>query len=471
MSTVRDSLFISHANPEDNEFALWLGAKLAALGYEVWADVLRLRGGDDWQRKLEEALRNRAFKVILVGTSVAVDKQGVRNEIQIAHDIGKKTGDAEFIIPLRLEAFDAPFLIAHAQYIDFADGWAAGFGELVETLESTYQAPKVEPSVSTTREYWREIHTREGQTLSAADEQHVSNWLGIRSLPERVRYYDFKAGIEIGPAEAAKKSATLPLVPFKRGFLSFAAYPELQDYFGPDLPIELEGECPTEEFLDNGWAKREITSSDAERHVVRMLRAGIQRYLADRELRSFQMSRESLAWWAPVSLVPTEQIPFAWSEDLRGRRQINGKSEKRGVYWHYGVTVIPRFFPIGHVKIISRMIFSTDGETPLDNPGRMHRTRRSIAKGWYNPKWRDMMLAFLHWLSNGERHLLIPLGSDQSLTLTLPPIVAVAPVSIVAGFDDAGPDEEPDDTLDDSDLYDGNGSEFDEDQGEDDDHD
>jgi hypothetical protein len=48
----RQALFISHATPEDNAFTIWLGAKLAAAGYEVWADVLRLRGGDDWQRKL-----------------------------------------------------------------------------------------------------------------------------------------------------------------------------------------------------------------------------------------------------------------------------------------------------------------------------------------------------------------------------------------------------------------------------------
>jgi TIR domain-containing protein len=76
----RVALFISHANPEDNTFTLWLGAKLAALGYEVWADILRIRGGQDWQRKLEDALRKRARKVLLVGTSRGTQKQGVRNE-------------------------------------------------------------------------------------------------------------------------------------------------------------------------------------------------------------------------------------------------------------------------------------------------------------------------------------------------------------------------------------------------------
>jgi TIR domain len=57
---VRQALFISHASPEDNAFTLWLGAKLAALGYEVFADVLRLKGGDDWERVLENAIREKA---------------------------------------------------------------------------------------------------------------------------------------------------------------------------------------------------------------------------------------------------------------------------------------------------------------------------------------------------------------------------------------------------------------------------
>ena len=78
----RDAIFISHANPEDNEFTVWLGAQLTAAGYEVWADVLRLRGGQDWQRLLEDALRNKTCKVLLVGTEHGVRKQGVRNEIQ-----------------------------------------------------------------------------------------------------------------------------------------------------------------------------------------------------------------------------------------------------------------------------------------------------------------------------------------------------------------------------------------------------
>ena len=102
----REAIFISHAAPEDNAFTIWLGAKLAAMGYDVWADVLRLKGGEDWQRKLENALRRRACKMLLVANPRAVDKQGVRNEIQIATVVARKIGDDAFIIPLRMEPFD-----------------------------------------------------------------------------------------------------------------------------------------------------------------------------------------------------------------------------------------------------------------------------------------------------------------------------------------------------------------------------
>ena len=66
---IRDAIFISHANPEDNELTVWLGARLTAAGYEVWADVLRLRGGQDWQRLLEDALRNKACKVLVAAAA------------------------------------------------------------------------------------------------------------------------------------------------------------------------------------------------------------------------------------------------------------------------------------------------------------------------------------------------------------------------------------------------------------------
>ena len=40
----RDTLLLSHANPEDNEFTLWLALQLANHGYKVWSDLTKLLG-------------------------------------------------------------------------------------------------------------------------------------------------------------------------------------------------------------------------------------------------------------------------------------------------------------------------------------------------------------------------------------------------------------------------------------------
>ena len=41
----RDTIFISHATPGDNDFVRWLGGQLTGRGYTVWADVFHLKGG------------------------------------------------------------------------------------------------------------------------------------------------------------------------------------------------------------------------------------------------------------------------------------------------------------------------------------------------------------------------------------------------------------------------------------------
>lgn len=314
----RVALFISHASPEDNAFTIWLGAKLSALGYEVWADVLRLRGGDDWQRKLEHALRARSRKVLLVANPLAVAKQGVRNEIQIASTVGRTIKDSEFIIPLRLAAFDSPFLIAHAQYIDFQRGWARGLAELLKTLEETYKVPRRSGDGSA---MWRDIQLIHAKSVVAQPERLVSNWLSITRLPETIRLYDFKAGISIGLAQVRMKDCPWPLVPYRRGFLSLAPSFDLQDHFGPNLPLELVAESSLDAFLDDGWTKQDIERWDARNQFSNLARQALERRFRERGLKGYALSDRQTAWWAPMDAAPTNKVSFRWG-DISGLRQI-----------------------------------------------------------------------------------------------------------------------------------------------------
>ena len=67
-------------------------------------------------------MRNKAFKVLLVGTEKGVKKQGVRNEIQIAHSVGRRIGDPDFVIPLRLTARVRAALRRRAEPESFVSG-------------------------------------------------------------------------------------------------------------------------------------------------------------------------------------------------------------------------------------------------------------------------------------------------------------------------------------------------------------
>jgi hypothetical protein len=104
------------------------------------------------------------------------------------------------------------------------------------------------------------------------------------------------------------------------------------------------------------------------------------------------------------------------------------------------------------------LIFSEDGRKPFDDVLRMHRLRRSFAKGWRNARWRDMLLAFLSWVADGKAEIYAATGSDDGFLVQLPPHTWIAPMSIPVAAeteeldeDDPSEDDEPEEFDDEED--------------------
>ena len=425
----RNVVFVSHANPEDNTFTIWLGAKLAAAGYEVWADVLRLRGGQDWQRKLEDAIRNRTCKVLLVANEISVSKQGVRNEIQIASDTARKIGDASFIIPLRLRPYEAPFLVAQSQYIDFERGWAIGLSELLRDLDETYHVPRQNGNP----DEWLSLQTMHGKTTAALTEKLVSSWLEVRRVPQSIYYYP----------DSTVSVAGYPRVEFRDGILTCVKH---------SLPGCRSRR--TSDFLKSGWPALGINTNDARKQFADIANQALAAVLDSKSLKKHEMGNRQLAWWVP-SAGPQGRISFRWPT-LSGSRQIQGSSTKRNIRWHFGVSVSFRSVPFYHFRLKSRLIFTQDGNNPLESAARSHRLRRSFAKGWRNPRWRDMLLSYLYWLGDGTTVLDIPVTTDDSFVVSVVPTIFSCPVGIQEPDDKAQDDDDPDvDFLEDEELDDG----------------
>lgn len=413
----RNAIFISHANPEDNAFTIWLGAKLSVAGYEVWADVLRLRGGQDWQRNLEDAIRNRACKVLLVANECSVNKQGVRNEIQIASDVARRIKDDAFIIPLRLRPFDAPFLIVQAQYINFEQSWMQGLAELLQALEDTYKVPKASGNINA----WLDVQLMHGKGLTAGPERLLSSWLEARRLPANVFFHPH--------SEDPTPEISYPTIPFGNGVLTF-------------VKGESRGRLSrrTSDLLRSGWPALRLKVDDARRRFSDLANQAVANVLQAKNLKSYEMANKQFAWWVSAS-GPHNRISFKWPQYL-GSRQIQGISTKRKIRWHFGISTSFRAVPFHHVRVKSRLIFTEDGHAPIDSTARAHRLRRSFAKGWRNARWRDMLLSFLFWLADGTTVLDIPVAADEALVLSLPPISFSCPVGIIDVDDEAPLDED-----------------------------
>jgi hypothetical protein len=246
-----------------------------------------------------------------VANQKAVEKQGVRNEIQITSEVARKIGDTRFIIPLKLGNFDAPFLIAHAQYIDFSHGWSAGLYELMAVLQDEYRVPlSSEPRV----EVWGALQAINGRKLELRTEHLVSNWLRVRKIPGALFYYRNSElrhqGIKL----------TFPRVPYGNGFLTCEEH-RFQGISRTSLNY----------VLGNGWPELGIPATEIRKVFASLAHQGMDLLLKSRGLHSFEMASGHQAWWFAGDL-PDSRLPFRWGE-LKGSRVLRGASTKRKMQW------------------------------------------------------------------------------------------------------------------------------------------
>ncbi|MGY4601152.1 hypothetical protein ACVWXL_008898 [Bradyrhizobium sp. GM22.5] len=131
-------VFISHANPRDNEFAVWLAQQLTLCGYSVWCDVRDLSAGDKFWDDIEDCIRLRSAKFIVVLSRTSQAASGVLDEIDLAIRVERSLQLVRFVLPVRLD--DLPFSEVRANLgrkniIDFHKNWATGLRAILDVLD------------------------------------------------------------------------------------------------------------------------------------------------------------------------------------------------------------------------------------------------------------------------------------------------------------------------------------------------
>jgi hypothetical protein len=170
---------------------------------------------------------------------------------------------------------------------------------------------------------------------------------------------------------------------------------------------------------------------EAHKFVVSLLRQSWNLKMRSRGLQSFETSSGQLAWYLPKDFNESTRVEFFDAGGKRRRKQLVGWSERHKVYWHFAVEARPVLGGTPHFLLKQHVIFTPNGFTPVESKERMHLLRRRFCKSWWNDRWRDLLIAYLHWLKD-VAGLKLEVGTNAEVTLDEVLMMIQSPVSILA---------------------------------------
>ena len=194
ISANRNIVFISHANPEDNDFTRWLSLKLIGLGFEVWCDVLKLKGGEDFWIEIEKIIRKSTIKFLYVLSRYSNNREGTLKELAVALKVKKHLNDERYVIPLNIDSnlsYDEISIdIIRFNNIDFKVNWASGLKSLLDLFEED-NVPKQDNKFDIVNLYWKNSFLQNNQPIDKKD-IYVSNWFEIEKIPDQINFHRYE---------------------------------------------------------------------------------------------------------------------------------------------------------------------------------------------------------------------------------------------------------------------------------------
>ena len=414
----REHLFISYA-AENATFAMWLARRLAAEGYLVWCDRLKLLGGQEWPKKINEAITDRSFLMLALMSSVSVAKENPRGEWTLGVDVGKRL-KREFVVPLRLDRFDYQslgFQHINRQYLDFTTSWAQGLKDLLGTLDS-YGAPK---------------KFIDGKTVSARsflpvglvgprEESLVSNLVRLELRAPRV--LRFQASRELSAMDWASLQSGWAFRKLKKNsFLALSPPPATFAEVFPGQPDQIE------------W--------DRVKPVYDVPPEHLQKELLWKSSRTLLMSGGAMVdehdrcVYFPEGLFPKDWLVFPHLDGKSIRRAVVGTRtfrigpEKRQIVkYNLGYRLETFAHAVHGWVLVPKLYVRVRGESGVTLGKRATFSRsRKIARDWWNFRQLDMHLALLAFIRSCVAGL-ASRGTDLAVVFHPEPVTYAVGVGI-----------------------------------------
>jgi hypothetical protein len=442
---MRNLIFISHANPEDNEFTQWLGLQLTREGYKIWSDITKLIGGELFWANIEEAIREYTIKFLFVLSRTSNNtERGTLDELDLARDIAKTERIRDFIIPLKVDE-ELPFneiniMIHRRNVIDFTQGWAQGLALVLEKLDRDDVPKDISRfNPSAVASWWR-LQFDGTEIIQKMPEQYLSNWFPIQDIPETIQIHSLRP--DSPSFTRGADELPFPAYPIRRCVVSFASAEDL------GLADAQTTSLTVSECLDGTIADTLINAREGQNALIYLLRVAWLSYIKSASLPCYEMANERQCAYFTPDMFDSKLQPFEIPDCLSGRRNLVGQT--RGRHWHFGFSADVQLEPALAYIIRPHVLFSDDGENIWSSTSRLHSARRSVCRNWWNDRWRDLILTSVYWLAQkqGGHELAITLSPDVQLRVSIKPVIFCSPVS----YDESSLVESPssdEDQLDD----------------------
>jgi hypothetical protein len=425
--TDRTVVFISHATPEDNEFSIWLASRLQLLGYNVWIDKGELLGNEKFWEEIDQTIRNRAIKFLLVYSwNICADKEpgrlkdGVSKEFNLAESVRKQHPELfDFILLLNVDNTAPHDLFIGSNrfgHIAFSDNWAQGLRDLVTKLNKDSVAKSNQSDLGFTNWYASQYVGQDG--VIPRKELYYSNLWLIPPLPGKFYIYRF---LGENPANLVhRETCEFPVCKTNNILASFSAkIPSeitVNDQKVKIAPMDVH-EMDVEDVF-KGFESRAFPSHlDASNCLKSLLRRTFHLLMRQTGLGWHELANKRLAYFYrgdPESSKISFQYPYRRKKKVK---QLIGKYFDD--FWHFAVSADILLVPQPAYRLRSHLIFTKDGYNVWEDKEKIHTHRRSKGRLFFNAEWRDMLLAFVISLANEDGTIVIKLTEDKSAEMPL----------------------------------------------------
>ncbi len=423
---MRKTLFISHATPEDNDLVIWLTARLQLLGYDVWIDKNALLGGEKFWEEIDQVIRNKAIKFLLVySRNICINKtpgrlkDGIYKEFSLAESVSKQESLKDFITELNIDNAPHNLFIGadRLTQIPFYENWAEGLKALLKKLEKDEVFKSGERTVAGFSQWYEnEYTTKKG--IIPKRELYYSNWWPIPKLPNHFYLYRFET--EKQAQDVYERNQEFPII--KSGNILTTFDPDLSlilNYDGQEFTIKPKDVHKIKiRDVPLGYESSDFPShKEAENYLKRILHRVFHLIMKNSGLFWYELANKRQAYFYPQKKKISFEYPLREERRRKKLKDLVGRYLTLGK-WHFAISSRAITTHILGYSLKSHIIFTSDGFRVWEDKDHLHTHRRKKGKRLYNDEWRDMLFAFLHGLKKNGK-IQIPLNKEFVLEMPL----------------------------------------------------